>query len=157
MEIIELMKSYIYVLFLMISTVLVAQTTNPNYDAELAKKLGADDYGMKPYVLVILTTGSNTDSDEKIKAKAFEGHMSNMETMVKQNKLVVAGPIESNEDAYRGLFILNAQSLEEARAILETDPAIKANYLEPKMYLWYGSAALPEYLEASDKIWKKGI
>ena len=32
---------------------------NPNFDAELAKKLGADQYGMKNYVLVILKTGPN--------------------------------------------------------------------------------------------------
>ncbi len=30
-----------------------AQTPNPNYDSILAKKLNADDYGMKSYVLVI--------------------------------------------------------------------------------------------------------
>ncbi len=27
------------------------------------------------------------------------------------------------------------------------------NY-DPELYNWYGSAALPEYLEASDRIWK---
>jgi len=32
--------------------------TNPNYDAKLAADLGADDYGMKKFVLVILKTGS---------------------------------------------------------------------------------------------------
>lgn len=29
----------------------------PKYDADLAKKLGADPYGMKNYVFVILKTG----------------------------------------------------------------------------------------------------
>lgn len=31
-----------------------AQKPNPNYDADLAKELRADDYGMKYYVFVIL-------------------------------------------------------------------------------------------------------
>ena len=37
---------------------ITAQTTNPNYDAELAKKLGSDDYGMKRFVLVMLKPAS---------------------------------------------------------------------------------------------------
>jgi len=34
-----------------------AQTNNPNYDKALADSLGADDYGMKSYVFVILKSG----------------------------------------------------------------------------------------------------
>jgi hypothetical protein len=30
---------------------------NPDYDAALAKKLGADDYGMHKYVMAFLKTG----------------------------------------------------------------------------------------------------
>ena len=30
------------------------------YDEALAKKLGADDYGMKMYIMVILKSGTNT-------------------------------------------------------------------------------------------------
>jgi len=43
---------------------------NPNYDGELAKELGGDDYGMKSYFLVILKTGANTTADkEQIKKR----------------------------------------------------------------------------------------
>lgn len=42
-------------------------TSNPQYDVALASRLGADDYGMKGYVLVLLTTGpSRTDDQELI-------------------------------------------------------------------------------------------
>jgi uncharacterized protein YciI len=133
------------------------QKVNPNYDAELAQKLGADDYGMRSYVLVILKTGTNNSSDASTRAKAFEGHMKNMSTMVEKDQLVVAGPLETNENNYRGIFILKAKTLEEARDILKTDPAIDQKYLEPELYMWYGSAALPEYLPVSDKIWKIGF
>ena len=68
--------------------------------------------------------------------------------------LIVAGPIGKNEKTYRGIFILDVPTLDEANELLLTDPAIKANYLAPELYTWYGSAALSEYLEASDKIWK---
>lgn len=65
------------------------------------------------------------------------------------------GPLGKNEKNYRGIFILdNIISLEAAKELLQTDPAIKNGLLDYEIYNWYGSAALPEYLPASEKIWK---
>jgi uncharacterized protein YciI len=134
-----------------------AQTTNPNYNAELAKKLGADAYGMKSYVFVLLKTGTNTSTDEAARNKAFAGHMQNMKRMQDAGQLVVAGPMGTNDKEYRGIFILNVATVEEAKELLQTDPAIAANYLKAEVLEWYGSAALPKYLEAHDKIWTNGL
>ena len=129
--------------------------TNPKYDKILADKLGGDDYGMKSYFLVILKTGSNTNTDKVYISENFKGHMENIQNLVAQGKLVVAGPLEKNEHNYRGIFILNnIKSIEEAIEILQTDPAIKNKLLDFDIFKWYGSAALPEYLPYSDKIWK---
>jgi hypothetical protein len=78
-----------------------------------------------------------------------------MERLVRINKLIVAGPIAKNEKTYRGIFILDAKTIDEATELLNTDPAINSHLLDPELYIWYGSAALPEYLKASDKVWKK--
>lgn len=134
-----------------------AQSTNPNYDAELASKLGADDYGMKNYVFVILKTGDNGSTDEALKDSCFSGHMKNISRLVEEKKLIVAGPMLKNEKSYRGIFILDITTIEEARLLMDTDPAIKEGFLAPELYLWYGSAALSEYLESSDKVWKVGF
>jgi uncharacterized protein len=150
------MKHLIMTLFFVMSMlVMAAQSGNPNYDETLAKKLGADDYGMKRYVLVILKTGTNTTNDKEFISQHFAGHMSNMKRLSDEGKLVVAGPIGKNEHAYRGIFILNAATTDEARAMVDTDPAVKAGLLAVDLYPWYGSAALPVYLEAADKIWKQ--
>ncbi len=133
-----------------------AQDSNPKFDIELAQKLGADEYGMKKYVFVILKTGSNKSKNVAVKDSCFARHMKNIGRLVDAKKLIVAGPFFKNEESMRGLFILNVPSLEEAKSLLDTDPAIKAKYLKTELYYWYGSAALPEYLEASDKIWKVG-
>ena len=131
---------------------------NPNYDTALAEKLEADDYGMKSYVLVMLKTGDvkpeETEAGKAAYAAAFKGHFKNMGRMVEAEQLVVAGPFGKNEQGYRGLFILNVKTVEEAGEILKTDPAFKAGYLGADIIPWYGSAALSEYLPASDKIWK---
>lgn len=136
---------------------ILAQSTNPNYDSELAKKLGADDYGMKSYIFVMLKTGSNESTDKAYKDSCFTGHLANITRLVKENKLIVAGPLGKNENAYRGIFILNVTTFDEANELLKTDPAINAKFLEADLYNWYGSAALSEYLETSDKIWKVGF
>lgn len=130
-------------------------TSNPNYDKTLAEKLGGDDYGMKSYFFVILKTGTNTTTDKELVNESFRGHLDNIHQLVKENKLIVVGPLGKNEHNYRGVFILNdIKSEEEAKALLQTDPAIKNGLLDYEIFTWYGSAALPEYLPVSDKIWK---
>lgn len=125
-----------------------AWAQEPEYDAELAKKLGADDYGMKMYVLAILKTGSVTISDKKVSDSLFRGHMENINRLANEGKLVVAGPFGSNDQQYRGIFILNVAKVDEARQLVETDPVLKSGLMAVDLFPWYGSAALPEYLKS---------
>lgn len=149
------MKRYLLLLMLMWQVITVTgQTTNPNYDADLALELGGDDYGMKSYILVILKTGAKPSEDIDFIRSAFRGHLDNIRRLVETGQLIVAGPLEKNEQTYRGIFILDVPTVEEARELLKTDPAIEGGLLDADLYKWYGSAALPAYLEASDKIWK---
>ncbi|WP_312312034.1 YciI family protein [Empedobacter brevis] len=150
------MKKYCILFLFIFSVALSAQTTNKNYDENLAKELRADDYGMKSYFLVILKTGTNQSTDKNLIAEKFRGHMENINRLVKDKKLVVAGPMGKNEKNYRGIFIFqDVASMEEMQHILQTDPAVEAKLLDVEIYNWYGSAALPVYLETSDKIWKE--
>lgn len=150
------MKKVVFLfIFLFSGFNILAQTTNPNYDESLAKKLGADDFGMKNYVFVILKTGENKTTDREERNKLFRGHMENIQRLVDEGKLVVAGPFGENDKNWRGLFILNVKTVEEAKELVRTDPAIKAGIFDVELVPWYGSAALPEYLPASDKIWKE--
>ncbi|MGF1670458.1 MAG: YciI family protein [Balneolaceae bacterium] len=145
---------FLVVLF-MLNPALHGQNSNPNYDENLASELGGDEYGMKNYILVILKTGSNDTSDREFIAQQFSGHMKNIERLANDGKLVLAGPLAKNNHAYRGIFILDVATKTDAEELLQTDPAIRENLLAAELFEWYGSAALPEYLEASDKIWKK--
>lgn len=134
-----------------------SQTLNPDYDSTLAQKLGADDYGMKRYVLAILKTGSNTTTDQAFIDSCFRGHMNNIMRLVEEEKLIIAGPLGKNKNTYRGIFIFNVPTIEEAEQLVLTDPAINSNLLEAELYSWYGSAALPVYLDAALKIGKYKI
>ena len=133
----------------------VTSPPTPTYDAELAKKLGGDERGMKTYVLVILKTGPK-DGDFKGKEREdiFAGHMSNIGKLADAGQLAVAGPFVKNDKGYRGLYIFNVRTIEEAQKLVETDPAVKTGILVPDMTLWYGSASLLATPEIHKRITK---
>ncbi|WMN05926.1 hypothetical protein QYS48_31025 [Marivirga arenosa] len=127
---------------------------NSDYNAELADSLGADDYGMKSYTLVMLKTGGGNIEDKAKVDSLFRGHLDNIGKLAAEGKVVVAGPLEKNENNYRGIFIFDVSDKEEVAKLLLTDPAIKEDLLAYDLYNWYGSAALPVYLETHSKIEK---
>ncbi len=146
-------KSIILILFFY-TVIVFGQTENLNYDSELASKLGADDYGMKTYIFVILKSGTVEIKDKDKRSAIFRGHLDNISRLVEEGKIVVAGPFMGNDKDYRGLFIFNESSIEEVKKLLITDPAVAAKILDTEIFQWYGSAALSEYLKTADKIWK---
>lgn len=150
------MKSILTFLMIMIlSNFSFAQNQNPEFNKELADSLDADQYGMKAYVLVILKTGAAEIDDKEKVSELFRGHMANINKLVEEDKLIVAGPVGKNENSYRGIFILNVKTKEEAMKLVGTDPAVKEGLLAVDLYEWYGSAALPVYLETAKKITKE--
>ena len=114
-----------------------------SFDAELAKKLGADERGMRMYVLCILKTGPK---DAEIKGDArkeiFAGHFANIGRLADEGKLSVAGPFGKNDKGYRGLYIFNVATIEEAEKLVVLDPAVKAGVFVPDLTPWYGTAAM---------------
>ncbi len=150
------MKNFFTLAIVFMANIGFAQT-NKNYNKSLADSLGADDNGMKRYILVILKTGTNATTNKQFVDSCFAGHMKNIGDLAKQGKLIVAGPISKNEKTYRGIFILNVSTIEEAEKLVALDPAINNNLLTIDFYKWYGSAALPMYLPYHDKVSKSGM
>lgn len=52
--------------------------TTPVFDAELAKRLGADERGMRQYVLVIVKTGPTRVPNGDARNTMFTGHFANI-------------------------------------------------------------------------------
>ncbi|WP_288374732.1 YciI family protein [Chryseobacterium culicis] len=128
----------------------------PVFNQELAASLGADKYGMKHYTMVMLTTGSVKMEDKTKMAELMKGHMANIGKLADEGKIVVAGPfLEKNKENYRGMFIFNTKSKEEAEQWVKTDPAVQAGVFNYEIFSWYGSAALPLYLKHHDEISKE--
>ncbi len=132
-----------------------AQSDKIKYNKKLADSLGADEYGMKLYTLVILKQGSNKTDNKNVIDSLFTGHLANINRLANDGKLVAAGPMVENDKNYLGIFIFNVKTIKEAQELLSTDPAVNANLLDPEIYVWYGSAALPKYLPYHKMIEKK--
>jgi uncharacterized protein YciI len=94
-------------------------------------------------------------TDKVVRDSLFAGHMQNISRLADVGKLVVAGPLEKNAKEYRGIFILNAAGIPDANKLLESDPAVRAKLLDAELYEWYGSAALPMYLQFYKKLEKR--
>ena len=134
-----------------------AQQQHNSYDAVLAKKLHADERGMRMYVMAILKTGDKSVTDPQVPDSLFKGHMANINRMAEAGLLSVAGPFEKNDKNYRGIFILNVTTIKEAEQLVATDPTIKAGIFAVELYEWYGSAALQETGRIHKRIDKSGL
>jgi len=126
---------------------------NPKFDSKLAQSTGADDNGMRGYVLVILKTGTRVP-DGPDRDAMFKGHFANMNRLAADGKLVQAGPLDG-VDGWRGLFVFATPDIEEARKLVATDPVVVKGEMIPEFHKYYGSAALMLVNDLHGKISKK--
>ena len=91
---------------------------------------------MKQYFFVMLTKGSNRSQDSTTAANLQKGHMDNMGKMAKEGKLLVAGPF-GDDGEWRGIFILDCATKEEAEALVKADPAVQAGRLGYEIRPWW--------------------
>ena len=126
------------------------------FDAALAQSVGADDYGMRHYVLVILKTGPKTMPKGPERDAMFKGHFANMNRLAAEGKLALAGPFDGT-DGWRGLFIMAVTDIEDAKTFVATDPVIINGEMIAEYHKYYGSAALMLVKDAHEKVTKKSM
>ena len=126
------------------------------FDSELATKFKADEYGMRKFVMAFLKKGPNRNQDSATAIKLQKAHMENINKMAKEGKLILAGPFLDDADL-RGIYIFDVETIEEAKALTETDPAIRAGRLSLELHPWYGSAALMGINQIHKELSQKAI
>jgi hypothetical protein len=130
-----------------------AQNTNINFNEKLADSLQADAYGMKSYTFVLLQKGNNRTSEANFVKTCFDSHLKNTFECIERGEIIVSGPLGSNEMELRGFFIFKSTDSNEVLKMLQNDLAIKEGLLKATLIPWYGSAALPTFLNTHQKIW----
>ena len=135
-----------------------AQNAAPKaaFDQALATSVGADEHGMRNYVLVILKTGPTKVPAGAERDAMFRGHMANINRLSKEGKLALAGPF-GGEETWRGLFVLAVADVEEAKRLVATDPVIIKGEMVAEYHKFYGSAALMLVPGAHEKVAKKSF
>lgn len=126
------------------------------FDSTLAATLEADDYGMSQYVMAFLKKGPNRSKDPAEAAELQKLHLENIGRLAREGKLALAGPF-LDDGEIRGIYIFNVSSIEEAKKLTESDPAIQSGSLIMELHPWYGSAALKTINELHPKIALKKI
>lgn len=133
-----------------------ASAPGPVYDSVKAKAYGADTYGMRKYVMAFLKRGPNREADSVKAAELQKAHMDNINRLAEEGTLVMAGPFFGDGEL-RGIYIFAVNSIEEAEALTNSDPAIQSGSLVMELKEWYGSAALMEMTEVHMTIAKEII
>jgi uncharacterized protein YciI len=88
------------------------------------------------YVFGLLVRGPKSTREQTEETKRIqEGHMANINRLAETGKLVLAGPFVDGGDR-RGVFIFKVDSLSEAQALTDTDPAVIAGRLRIVLYQW---------------------
>lgn len=96
-------------------------------------------YEMTTYQVAFLRKGPAWTPAETEEVKAIQkGHMENIRRMGATGKLLIAGPFVDDGDL-RGMFIFRVDTLEEAKALADQDPAVKAGRLVLEWHPWFAA------------------
>ncbi|NUQ51938.1 MAG: hypothetical protein HUU19_04495 [Phycisphaerales bacterium] len=101
------------------------------------------------YVFTYLKTGpASATNTPAQKQEIFKGHMANMKRLADERKLIIAGPYSDPADpTWRGLFILDTPSVDEARAFVATDPGVVAGEFVAECIPLRATARLREFYD----------
>ena len=92
---------------------------------------------IEQYWFVMLKTGPKQEPDSAKKARLFDGHMANIIRLYNEGILKVSGPFGKNDFRWRGIFIFDCKTKEEAEKFISNDPAIAAGLLAVDIAPWY--------------------
>lgn len=100
---------------------------------------------LSPAYIAFLTRGEKWTPEKSPATEALQAaHIANIQRLAALKKLVVAGPF-GDDGKLRGIFVFRVGSLEEAQALTDTDPAVKAGRLSVDIHPWLvPEGTLPE-------------
>ena len=89
-----------------------------------------------PMYFTFLTRGEKWTPEQTPATEEIQkGHMANINRLAEMKKLIAAGPFGDNGQL-RGIFVFRVGSLEEAKALTASDPAVQAGRLAMEIHPW---------------------
>jgi uncharacterized protein YciI len=99
------------------------------------KKEEAPKFELVTYYLGLLYKGDAREQGPEEQQKIQTAHLKHLESMFKKGILLIAGPMADDGDL-RGIVVLKVGSMEEAQALIDADPAVKAGRLRVELHPW---------------------
>ncbi len=125
-----------------------ASTVLPQVDTSLFETFeytdGDTTYLMKKYYMVFLKTGPNRSQDSLTAARIQEEHLAHMSRLAEQKKICAAGPFTDGGDI-QGIVVYSVSNMEEAIALTNEDPAVKAGRLTIEIHPWWAAVGTMLY------------
>ena len=89
------------------------------------------------FQMAILKKGPAWESTKVEERNAtLQKHLANVIALLDSGKAIIAGPFKDETDL-AGIFIFRAASADEARAWVDTDPAVKAGLMIAEIHPWW--------------------
>ena len=108
---------------------------HPWWAEDVMKKTATPDKSMRAY-LGFLFRGDKWTPEKTPATEALQkAHLANIVRLAELKKLVVAGPF-GDDTPLRGIFVFRVASIDEARELAATDPAVQAGRLKIEMHPW---------------------
>jgi uncharacterized protein YciI len=98
----------------------------------------AAQYKMTTFYLCLLVTPASPARPPADVAQLQLDHLANLRRIMEGGKGVIAGPVDG-EGRLRGILVLRVDSVDEARAMVDTDPAVKAGQLAVEIHPWFAA------------------
>lgn len=102
-------------------------------------------YAMITYYLVFLRRGPNWTAEITPEIEELQRqHMAHINRLADSGDLILAGPFleQSGDNALAGLFIFKVESMQTAKELTQSDPAVKAGRLTYEVLPWLGPSTL---------------
>lgn len=107
---------------------------------------------MQTYYFVLLYRGDRAESIPADSQNAIQAsHMANIQRLADEKKMALAGPF-TDDTPLRGIFVLRAASMDEAKQLCDSDPAIHAGRLRAEIHPWYGPRGIKTAFDEKYKL-----
>jgi uncharacterized protein YciI len=93
---------------------------------------------MVTFYLCLLVTPQSPAEPPADPAQLQLDHLSHLKEVMAGGKGVIAGPV-AGQGRLRGILVLRVGSMEEARAVADSDPAVKAGQLAIEIHPWFAA------------------